>query len=217
MCRTAAVRIGLLLGLVGALSPCSWAICDGVPFHANHDATFEWGYTFYCGEGDEGAFAEGFQGPGRVCAVQFYYCRTDFWVWPNEVRVFIWDSEEGRPGAVLATRSAEAHHLQRCFNFGLPQEVELSADVGAEFFVGVSQCSVDGPLALGKDVDGPASGDQSWFKCPEGYPAPPGWYRINDLFSGPPVHALAIGVYLEPPPVPTATETWGTIKGLFGK
>jgi hypothetical protein len=217
MCRMAAVTIGLLLGLTGTVSFSAWAICDGVPLHVNHDGTFESGYIWVCGEDEDGAFAEGFQGPGRVCAVQFYYCKTGLWVDTREVRVFIWDNEDGHPGAVLAMRSAEVGQLERCPDLGPPQEVELSADVGAEFFVGVSQCAIDYSLALGADQDGPASGEQSWFKNPEGYPVPAGWYRINDLFSGPPLHALAVGVYLEPMPVPTAAETWGAIKGLFRK
>jgi len=194
---------------------CSWAICDGVPFHANHDGTFESGYIWFCDGGDDGAFAEGFEGPARVCGVQFHYCLSGVWVDTREVRVFVWDSEEGHPGTVLAMRSVLAEDLQRCLDFGPPQEVELSADVGAEFFAGVCQCAVDFPLILGADQDGPASGEQSWFKCRPGLCEEPGWHRINELFSGPSVHALAIGVYLEPPQVPTTTGTWGAIKGLF--
>jgi hypothetical protein len=214
MSRMSTAMFGVALGLTAMVPLSARAICDGVPLRANHDGSYEEGYTWLCGEGDDGAFAEGFRGPGRVCGVQFYYCKTGSWVDTREVHVFIWDSEDGHPGAVLATLFADADDLHRCPDLGPAQEVELSANVGEEFFVGVCQCAMDYYMAIGADQDGPASGEQSWFKLPPGYGYPPGWYRMNDLFTQQ-LHALAIGVYLEPPPVPTTTGTWGAIKELF--
>jgi hypothetical protein len=128
----------------------------------------------------------------------------------------VWESQDGHPGAILAMQSANIQFPPQCLDFGPPYEIQITADVGEEFFVGLSQCSGDDIMPVGADMDGPATGDQSWFNVPPWPGYDPGWHRINALWSDS-LHALGIGVYLEPPPVPADPVTWGTIKELFRK
>jgi hypothetical protein len=208
---SAAVTRALAILLIsGAIVLPARAICGNPQLLVNHDSSFEGGYTYdRCDEGQVGAFAEGFMGPGRVCAVQFYLC-VMFWVDTREVHVYVWDSENGHPGTVLAMTITDAQHMSGCDNFNSPDEVEITAPVGREFFVGVQQCSWDWPMLIGADLDGPATGDQCWFYAPAGI----GWGHVDDFWGGG-VRAMSIGVYLESSPSPAEPSTWGTIKDLF--
>lgn len=185
------------------------------PMHAaelfvNHDGSFESGYTYYrCDEPEVGAFAEGFTGPGTVRAVEFYLC-VMYWVDTWEVNVYVWDSVDGHPGSVLAMKVTEAHDIHSCGYYGEPNVVELTAPVGREFFVGVRQCAWDWPMLIGADIDGPATGDQSWFNAPF-----TGWCHTSDAWPDYGVRAMGIGVYLESPPSPAEPSTWGRIKELY--
>jgi hypothetical protein len=186
------------------------AMCDGVPLLVNHDDTFETGYAWECGGGDRGAFAEGFRGPGTVCGIQFFLCTVSY-VNSEDVFVFVWDSEDGRPGSILAMAPGQVQNHPPCGGQPLANELPITAPVGSEFFVGVSQCSTDWPMSLRGDSDGPASGDQCWLQPGNG------WQRVNDVWPSRPVHSLSMGVYLDTIPSPVTPADWGSIKKLFRK
>lgn len=188
------------------------AICDDIPLLAHHDGSFEWGYTWYCqGYPDGGSFAEGFTGPGIVCGIQAYLCEMN--MSSPDVAVFVWDSDGGRPGAVLASLHNLVAYLPYCPDL-VAWEIEITAEVGEEFFVGIFPCSWAWELYLGADLDGPGSGDQSWTHVPPGAQWPEGWQRVNDIWDQN-VHALGIGVYLDEVPTSVEAATWGRIKALY--
>jgi len=205
--RIARVTFGAsYLSLTASITP-AWGICDGVPLHVNHDDTFESGYDSVCGDADEGAFAEGFTGSGTICGVQFFYC-SSVWYGTDEVFVFVWESEGGRPGAIVAMQSGHAENIPNCLGQPMPSAVPITATVAGEFFAGVSQCSWDWPLLLQADLNGSASGDQCWINR---YGQ---WSRVHDVWPDG-VRALSIGVYLEPAQSPAEPDSWGAIKRLF--
>jgi hypothetical protein len=183
------------------------AICDGDTLLVNHNGTFESAYTELCRDADEGAFAEGFTGSGTVCGVQFFYC-NNVWYDTDEVFVFVWESEDGHPGAILAMQPGHAENIPICWGQTLANDVPITATVAGEFFVGVSQCSQDWPSRLLADLDGSASGDQCWINR-GGV-----WSRVNDVWPDG-VRALSLGVYLDKTQSPAAPDSWGTIKRLF--
>lgn len=104
------------LSLLAACASPARGICEGIPLLVNHDGNSEWAVESWCFEEDYDAFAEGFHGPGRVCAVQFYLC-MNYWLSTPLVHVFIWDSQDGHPGSVIAMTSVDTPASQDCYDF----------------------------------------------------------------------------------------------------
>ena len=195
----------------GTFDQASRAGCVGPhlpPFLVNHDGTFEHGYHWLCQDGEIGAFAEGFRGPGIVCGVQFSLC-CPWWILTDSVTVFVWDAEDGHPGDVLAMVASTTENYTNCQDTAPPDATEIYAEVGEEFFVGTLQHSWDFPLRVLADLDGPGTGDQSWVHLPD-----VGWRQANDLCADS-VHALSIGVSMEATPSPSTRTTWGAVKNRF--
>lgn len=188
-------------------------ICEGVPIIANHDGSWEWGYTwgYELETPDIGAFAERFRGPGVVCGTAVYLTG----IIGMEVAIpdlFIYASDDGTPGQVLAFRA-------RAFVSGVAlwpgvsrHTAEINAIVEGDFFAGIQIWYGDSPPFIASDLDGP--GGYPRTNVPPGQDVPAGWTHPDDVWHDG-CKSLGIEVHLESAPTSTRNTTWGSIKSLF--
>ena len=199
--------------MVASLSPGSArAICPGAELLKHHDDSFEFadGWSYGLERPDYGSFAEGFAGNGTVCGFAVYLTSTNFNA--AEPDCYVWTSEGGNPGAVLAVVPGVQMGSVKIWPDFSRKEVEIEASVAGDFFVGLWPMFSDWPIFVCADGDGSQGTPRT--KVPPGQEWTAGWHDVNDIWPDG-VNSMGLEVYFYPEATLTTTKTWGGVKALF--
>ena len=191
--------------------------CAGGVLTYNHDGSFESGYAWQYGGTVPpyyGCLAESYDlGPGSVACGAFWLSRLD-WDPPRPSDCYVWESGIcAAPSAVLGVvTDVDFHNVPHWPSLG-QNDVDMNIPVTDSFTIGYWG---DWPGAgcdyfCGADLNGP--GGHPWTCIAPGIGYATGWQDPSIIWG--PTRSMGCGVYFEQT-TPVGTQTWGTIKALFG-
>ena len=183
----------------------------------NADASYENGYAWaYDGvvPPDYGAFAEKYFTPNFVvCSIVLDL--TTVGDNPDTADLYVWEDQNGAPGAVLATMTgyspgaiafwpSVSRHVA---------SIDLHCESVPVTWIGYwgNWPGRDPAWFVGADLDG--FGGFPFANIAPGIGYPTGWNNVSVVWG--PTQALGIGAEFDVCETPTRTMTWGAIKGLF--
>lgn len=219
MARSTIAASSMLLSGLLVAAPLS---ASGTTLMLHSDGS--WESAYYWGQfvqppepPDHGAFAEQYEGAGRLESVVLYGVGFGLFI-PVFLDVYVWsDDGAGHPGSVICVRT----------NVNIPEPgiwpgadradvVMENCCVEGAWWVGfwVTPETMKGAYAVAADLNGSNLGTPM-TKVPPGLQWPEGWQDVDKVWSEG-VHSLGIGAVLEPcEPVAVEPGSWGKVKALY--
>lgn len=192
--------------------------CPGSTLLCNHDGSFEINGCAWLDGGVippyYGAFAEGFDGCGTVCGMQFAFTTLPGYQSGQLMDAYVWDSDGTNPTSVLGV------------TVGIdPGPIAIWENVSLHD-IDVDDVAVDGPFFVGFWGNWPGADQPGWWVAadfdgigmPRTYVAPglgfPTGWQPPTMFDGR-IQSIGICAYLDEGGSPTQEDTWGRIKALY--